>query len=330
MPAPASKPIPEPGEHPPPATTPRASNDGWRLIGSLSADGAPSRHGFGFVAPMPFYGDGRTRRAGGRLVGHYLSEPEVAAADEVVRRVLAHVPAQLELALLFGSKARRAARADSDVDVLLVFRRLPWDREPQAGMAEEIASEVAAETGVPVATWTVSLMDLERGRRTPMLVDALNDGVPLWPRDAVCGGLRFTPDDAVSCAGALLQRVREGSAEAAEHLRAGDMQAAATRARDDLVRLCTAALLLRGETRPRRAGAVLRAAERPDLPVGDGDRAVLRWAARSYGTQGKDAALPVPPPPGGFRSVAREIDRLRAWVARQAQALERHLAWPAG
>src|SRR5206468_4359111 len=99
-------------------------------------------------------GDGETNRAAAR----FLTGRELAAADEVVRRVRARVPATLALALLFGSKARRQARPDSDVDVLLVFRRLTWDREPQAGMAERIAHEVASETGVPVATWTVSLV----------------------------------------------------------------------------------------------------------------------------------------------------------------------------
>jgi hypothetical protein len=263
-----------------------------------------------------------------RAVSRFLSPREADAADEVVRRVLARVPATLELALLFGSRARRQARPDSDVDVLLVFRRLTWSREPQAGMAERIAEEVAAESGVPVATWTVSLIDLERGRRTPMLVDALDDGVPIWPVDAMSPRLRFTIDDAVSCAGALLERVREGSHETAGHRAAGRWADAAKRARDDLVRLCTAALLLRCETRPRKAGAVIRAAQRPDLPVPRGDERVFRWAARSYGPGGRDADRAVPPPPGGLRAVAREICRLRAWVAREARALARRSDLP--
>jgi predicted nucleotidyltransferase len=260
-----------------------------------------------------------------RSVSRYLLPRELEAADEVVRRVLARVPAMLELALLFGSKARRQARPESDVDVLLVFRRLRWDREPQAGMAEQIAGEVAVETGVPVATWTVSLIDLERGNRTPMLVDALADGVPLWPWDADPPRPPFTPWDAVTCAGALLQRVREGSDEAAGHLAAGRSGDAAKRARDDLVRLCTAALLLRGDTRPRKAGAVTAAADYPDLPVRDGDAALYGWAARSYGPTGKDADIPVAPPPGGMAAVAREICRLRAWVEREAGELARGL-----
>ena len=167
---------------------------------------------------------------------------------ELVRRVRAGVPAELWRAVLFGSRARGQARPDSDLDVLLVFHDLPWDREPQAGMAEEIADAVARDTGVPVTVWSVSLADLERGRRTPMLVDALDDGIPLWPVDAPPVRVDYTPDDALFCTGALLDRVGEGSDEVVAAWEAGDGEAAARRARDDLVRMCTAALLLDGVT----------------------------------------------------------------------------------
>src|SRR5690349_9114265 len=128
--------------------------------------------------------DGRLRRL--------LAPHEHAAAMELVRRVRHGVPAELWRALLFGSKARGQARPDSDLDVLLIFHDLPWDREPQAGIAERIADGVAADTGVPVTVWSVSLPDLERGRRTPMLVDALDDGIPLWPVDAPPVSVRYT------------------------------------------------------------------------------------------------------------------------------------------
>ena len=65
---------------------------------------------------------------GGGTADACLDERERAAAMEVVRQVRRRVGARLECALLFGSKARRQARPDSDVDVLLVFRRLPPDR----------------------------------------------------------------------------------------------------------------------------------------------------------------------------------------------------------
>jgi hypothetical protein len=234
------------------------------------------------------------------------------------------VPAELWRAFLFGSKARREARPDSDVDVLLVFRRLPPGREPQAAMAEAIADGVAEETGIPVTVWSVSLPDLEPGARTPMLVDALEDGIPLWPADAPPVLLPYTPPDALFCTGALLDRVGEGSAEVEDALDAGDLPAAAKRARDDLVRMCTAALLLEGITRPRRGESVRAFAEAIGVPPGAGP--IFRWAASSYGPDGKDGDGPVPPPPGGIAAVAWAMEVVRRAVAERRAALASVLA----
>ncbi|HEX2205932.1 MAG TPA: nucleotidyltransferase domain-containing protein [Longimicrobium sp.] len=251
-----------------------------------------------------------------------LAPRDHAAALELVRRARSRVPAELVRALLFGSRARREARPDSDLDILLVWRALPPGREPQAGMAEALADEVAAETGVPVTAWSVSLADLACGARTPMLVDALDDGVVLWPEGAPPLRVPYTPRDAFFCAGALLERVAEGGEEVEAAADAGDWQGAAKRARDDLVRLCTAALLLRGVTRPRRGEAV-----RAFLAGGGGafDGPVLRWAARSYGPDGKDDDAPVPPPPGGLDAAPEAVEALRAHVARGRARLARAL-----
>jgi len=255
--------------------------------------------------------DGRLREVLGPR-GH-------AAAMELVRRVHQGVPAELWRAILFGSTARGEARPDSDIDLLLIFRELPWDREPHAGIAERIAEEVAAHTGVPVTVWSVSLPDLERGRRTPMLVDALDDGIPLWPAGAPPVRVAYTPDDAVFCTGALLERVDEGSAEARGAWEAGDAPGAARRARDDLVRMCTAALLLDGVTRPRRGEAVRAFARRygspPELAP------VMRWAAASYGPDGRHGDAPVSPPPGGLRAAAAAVEAVRRAVAARRREL---------
>ncbi|HEV2129517.1 MAG TPA: hypothetical protein VGR27_00350, partial [Longimicrobiaceae bacterium] len=125
----------------------------------------------------------------------------------------------------------------------------------------------------------------------------------------------FTPWDAFRCTGALLTRVEEGSEEVAWHRAAGTIVAAARRARGDVVRLCTAALLLRGETRPRRGEAVRRFLElygadaelRPAISV-------LVWAAESYGADGHDEQREVELPRGGFPPLADAIDILAEWV----------------
>jgi hypothetical protein len=253
-----------------------------------------------------------------------LDAREHAAAMALVHAVRRGVGARLECALLFGSKARRQARPDSDVDVLLVFKRLPPDREPQASHAERIAAGVAARTGVPVGVWCVAREDLVPGRRTPMLVDALDDAVPLWPADPPPRA-EFTPDDALFCAARLLDRVREGSAEVAEKLVAGDA-AWAGRARDDLVRLCTAVLLLAGETRPRRGDAVRRFLERnPRFDPGGDGCTVLAWAARSYppGHVEMEDETPVPPPPVPADAVLETAERLWGLVLRRGRTARR-------
>ena len=233
---------------------------------------------------------------------------------ELVRRVVVSVPARLEHGAVFGSTARAQARPDSDVDVLLIFRQLPPDREPQATLAEQIASGVAADTGVPVETWSVSTADLARGRRTPMLVDALADGVALWPPGRAIPRLPFTPEDADFCVRALLCRVREGSLEFAHWLAAGDPGAANRRLRDDLVRLCVAALLLRGETRPRRAEAVHRLVDTCSVPVQW--LPALRWAGDSYAWEADDERG-VATPPGGRGSAVMVVTGLAHWLQRE-------------
>jgi predicted nucleotidyltransferase len=248
---------------------------------------------------------------------------EAAAALELVRRVRARVAADLVAAILFGSKARGEARPDSDVDILLVWRVLPPDREPQATHAEEIAAAVARRTGVPVTVWSVSLVDLEPGRRTPMLVDALDDGVPLWPPRAPDLRVRFKPADALRCAHALLCRVEEGSDEVVQRRADGDWQGVIRRSRDDVVRLCTALLLLHGETRPRRAEAVswYRIHTRGNGGIPPPLRPALRWAEGSFGPDGRNEDAPIPPPPGGFSRVAALVDFLRSEVDRAGERL---------
>jgi hypothetical protein len=267
----------------------------------------------------------RERGAVGRggLARQPLSPRERAAIAEVVGRVLDHVGAELVRVVLHGSRSRGEARPDSDLDLLLIFRALPPDREPHATKAEYIAERVARESGVPVTTWSVSLPDLACGVRTPMLVDSLEDGVVVWPPRAPKWCVRFTPADALHCTGALLERVREGSEEVIARLSAGDVRGAAQRVRGDVVRLCTALLLLRGETRPRRADVVWRV-----LALGAAGRDaemldVLGWAARSFGPEGRDEERGVPLPRAGLGAALRAVERLRERVRRARAALAR-------
>jgi hypothetical protein len=148
-----------------------------------------------------------------------------------------------------------------------------------------------------------------------MLVDALDDAVPVWP-DAGPPRAGFAPADAAFCAARLLDRVDEGGVEVAHRLASGD-PCWPRRLRDDLVRLCTALLLLAGETRPRRGDAVRRFMERnPRFPLSTAERTALAWAARSYppGHLEMDDDHPVPHPPCPPHVALDLADRLRALV----------------
>jgi hypothetical protein len=267
----------------------------------------------------------RDGRGGDDPLGRFLDARMRAAVRELVRRVRLRVPAELVCAELFGSRARGEARPDSDVDVLLVWRALPPDREPQAGHAEAVADEVSRRTGVPMGVWSVSFRDLEAGSRTPMLVDALDDAVAVWPPGHSPPRVEFTPADAVFCAARMLDRVDEGSRETARSLRDGT-DAWVRRVRDDLVRLCTAALLLAGDTRPRRGDAVRSfLARNPRWPCGADERRALAWAARSYppGHLELDDQPPVPPPPVDAGTLLNLVQRLRVEVVRRGRRAAR-------
>ncbi|CAN5675551.1 hypothetical protein BH23GEM6_BH23GEM6_10480 [soil metagenome] len=246
---------------------------------------------------------------------------EAAAVRWFIDSVRGEVDADLVQASLFGSRARNEARPDSDIDILLVFRQLAEDREPQASHAEWLADRIAFRTGIPVTTWVVSLVDLVCGNRTPMLVDALADSVPLWWEGAQLPRLPFTPEDGLWCAERLLCRVEEGGYEVGHHLHHRDAPEAARRIRDDVVRLSTALLLLRGTTRPRRAGAAATARTLYRWPAFI--ERVLSWASSSYGRDGRDEDASVVPPPGGLRKGARAVAYLRDQVEHDMTRLER-------
>ena len=252
-----------------------------------------------------------------------LTKAELATVRELVGRIRRGVRADLVEASLFGSKARGTARPDSDVDVLLVFRKLPWDREPFATQAEEIAEEVGNETGIPVTVWSVSLIDFEAGNRTPMLVDAMEDAIRIWSLGRPLPRVRFGIEDALRCSDALQRRIGEGGDEFREHLTRGAPLEAARRARDDLVRASTAILLTHGITRPRRADAVRALLGLPATPLPRRLRRILKWAIACYDGTGADSNEVLRNPPCTPGELACWIDHLRHEIDIHANALGR-------
>lgn len=236
-----------------------------------------------------------------------LAREERRAVRQLVASLLEDGWPPLLWAALFGSKARGDFDVASDVDVLLVCAIEPWQRDEAADVVERRARAIGARIGVRLEPWTVCADDLRQGNRTPMLVDAVEDAVTVWPPAAPPARAPFTPADALFCAGRLLEWVESGGDFVRHALEAGRWDEAAVRARDDIVRLATAALLLTGDTRHRRR-STLRKFERK--LVGSGwisarVRPALDWAAAAYpsdGTRGSPAGVALAPSPGAAES----------------------------
>jgi len=212
----------------------------------------------------------------------------------LLSRTLAAGEPPIVRAILFGSKARGDFDADSDIDILLICDVPPEDRDDVSRILARDARIVSKETGLRIETWTITTADLEVGSRTPMLIDAIEDGYTLWPTSAPPLRLAFTPSDARFCASCLLDWVEAGGPIVRRALARGRYDEAAQRARDDITRLAAAALLLEGETRHRRVGTLELFAEK-FIETGRYPRSLLPaldWAARAY-------------PPGGGRGTGR-------------------------
>jgi hypothetical protein len=222
-----------------------------------------------------------------------LTPAERLAASRLIELALEHGP-PIRRAILFGSKARGDFDGDSDVDVLFLCDVPPDLRDDAANVLNRQADHVRAATGIAVEPWAVPVADLEPGWRTPMLIDALDDGLTLWPLGAPPIRLPFTPDDARFCAGCLLDWVAAGGSIVRRALHERRWADAALRARDDITRLAVAALLLTGDTRHRRIGSLRRFEERFVRTglVSPRVRPALDWAAAAF-------------PPGGGRGIER-------------------------
>lgn len=225
-----------------------------------------------------------------------LDAHERHAVAELIRRSLRSGQPPIVRVFLFGSKARGDFDDDSDVDVLAICRIPAEARDAAAAALAGHARAVARTTGVAVEPWAVPEEDLEVGGRTPMLVDALDDGIPIWPRGAPPLRIDFTPADAVFCAECLLDWVDAGGSIVREALTQGRWADAALRARDDITRMATAALLLDRDTRHRRIGSLRRFEDRWVRRGRVSHRVIpaLDWAAAAFPTDGQYRTRPIP------------------------------------
>ncbi len=224
---------------------------------------------------------------------------EHLAVAELIRRVLEDGDPPLLRVFLFGSKARGDFRRDSDVDVLALCAIDAEERDAAAAALAAHAEAVTRATGVSLEPWGIPEDDLEEGGRTPMLVDALDDGIPLWPRGAPPIRIDFTRADAVFCARCLLEWVDAGGGIVRRALVDRRWADAAARTRDDITRMATAALLLDGDTRHRRVGSLRRFESRwvRTRRVPARVAAALDWAAAAFPRNDVRRGRPIPATP---------------------------------
>ena len=107
-----------------------------------------------------------------------LTERERRAVDAFARRVRERFGSRISRIILYGSKTRGEATADSDIDVLVLMDL--DDRRVSDAICEEVTS-VGLETGVFVSIVTDSVAHFETSRcqGEPFARSVTADGVPL-------------------------------------------------------------------------------------------------------------------------------------------------------
>jgi hypothetical protein len=117
--------------------------------------------------------------------------PEHPFIEQTVRAARAVYGERLVSLALFGSVARRTARPDSDLDLLLVVEGLPHGRRARldtfAPVERRLAPDVErlAETGTTLELSPVLRTPEEMRTATPLLLDLTEDAVVLEDRGGV-------------------------------------------------------------------------------------------------------------------------------------------------
>jgi len=129
---------------------------------------------------------------------------ELCRASEELKSVFGEGFAGL---LLFGSYARGEARRDSDVDILVVLRGLRGMK-----VRSRIYRVLARHVGLPLTLIDVNLNDLTREDLvvTPLLLNALYDGVIMYDETGVLAELKSKVGELIRKAKLVRYRTRDG------------------------------------------------------------------------------------------------------------------------
>ncbi len=133
---------------------------------------------------------GRRLSAQSALGRAALTEEEQRALSEYQDFLLRRFPRQIERLVLFGSRARGDAAADSDIDVLVLLRKRV---RPNAegfyplGLTDPVWQEVVGTTfdllvkyGVEISPTVMTASEYEE--RSPLMSHIREEGIELWRR----------------------------------------------------------------------------------------------------------------------------------------------------
>lgn len=115
-----------------------------------------------------------------KVLGH-LAENERAALDELLARLRKKYRKRLVRVVLFGSKARGDAEAESDIDLLIVVK--PNGADPSESISAE-KFDIELARGVVFGGLAVTEPDFRQMQRirAPIYRSIRNEGISLYPR----------------------------------------------------------------------------------------------------------------------------------------------------
>lgn len=193
----------------------------------------------------------------------HLTPAERAAVGELVTRLRAKFRQQLVRVILFGSKVRGDFNAESDVDVMVVFK-------PTGAFSKEtiydIEREVAEKYNVLLGAYAVEFEDFAAFQklRAPIYRNLRNEGYSLYPRVEkysrarlpVNGGAENVDKHKKIQIKHFIERAHQSLTTAQANLEADDIAAAANRAYYTVYYLATAVLFVLDVVRAKHEGVI--------------------------------------------------------------------------
>lgn len=96
--------------------------------------------------------------------------------ESFLEQLKKHFGKRLQKVILFGSQARKDRTAESDYDLLLIFKEVDDEVE---NYVEELASEILLEYGKLLSTFCLTSEQLDQMRFEPFIMNAQKEGVLL-------------------------------------------------------------------------------------------------------------------------------------------------------